>query len=260
MTRRFSGSNSPGADAVDRALATDGATTHVALVHLETTSGILNPLDDIAAVVARHGRRLLIDAMSSFGAVPIDAKLPFEALAASANKCLEGLPGLAFVVARADAISACAERAHSLALDLHAQWRGFETTGEWRFTPPTHVVAALDRALDLLAREGGVAARGQRYRANMTELRRGMGALGFRPYLPDERSGPVIATFHPPDAAFDFADFHRRLLAHGFAIYPGKLTRAPSFRVGCIGQVTGDDLRRFVAAVAAVTGRRPGSP
>lgn len=240
------------AAALETALREEAGISHVAVVHLETTSGILNPLAAIAATVASHGRRLLVDAMSSFGAVPIASDLRIDALAASANKGLEGLPGLSFVLARPSAIGEAAGRAPSLALDLHDQWRSLETSGEWRFTPPTHIVAALDRALDLLDAEGGIAARHRRYQANMAALRRGMERLGFHPYLAEERSGPVIATFHWPSPTFDFVEFHARLLALGFAIYPGKLTAAPSFRVGCIGQVTPDDIERFLAAVAVI--------
>lgn len=243
----------PSAEAVDRALAADPAITHVAAVQVETTSGILNPLEPIAAVVAARGRHLLVDAMSGFGALPLDPRrVRFEALAASSNKCLEGLPGISFVVVRASALSEAAGRARSLSLDLHAQWQGFESNGQWRFTPPTQIVAALDVALDLLAAEGGPPARVARYRANLATLRDGMSALGFRPYLRAELNAPVIATFHPPVGAFDFDGFHRRLLACGFAIYPGKLTAAPSFRVGCIGQVFPADMQRFVAAVSGL--------
>lgn len=244
----------PDAKSLDRALHADPSITHVAVVHVETTSGILNPLEDIAAVTARHGRRLLIDAMSAFGALALDVnRVKFDAVAASSNKCLEGLPGISFVIAPKDVLSDAAGRAPSLAFDLHDQWRGFEANGQWRFTPPTQIVAALDVALDLLDAEGGIVARHRRYQANLDTLRAGMTGLGFRPYLPEALSAPIIATFHPlPNNSFEFNAFHRGLLDRGFAIYPGKLTAVPSFRVGCIGQVFPADMQRFVDAVSAL--------
>lgn len=196
---------------------------------------------------------MLIDAMSGFGALSLDAaRVPFEAIAASSNKCLEGLPGLSFVIVRENALAVAGGRSPSLSLDLHDQWRNLEANGQWRFTPPTQIVAALDTALDLLVAEGGTSARLARYQANLTTLRAGMTALGFRPYLSEVLNAPVIATFYPLSSRFDFERFHRALLARGFAIYPGKLTAAPSFRVGCIGRVFPSDMRRFVAAVSAL--------
>ena len=241
--------------AVDRALATDPAITDVALVHLETTSGLLNPLRPVAEIVRARGRRLLVDAVGSIGAVPIPPALPFAALVGSANKGLEGVPGLAFVVAARDRLAASAGSASSLSLDLHAQWRGFEQDGgQWRFTPPTHAVAALDAALDQLDEEGGVAARNARYQRNCAVLVEGMRALGFEPYLPAALQGSVIATFRIPqrtplDRWFSFERLYEFLHARGVVIYPGKLTAAPSFRIGCIGAVDETDIRRALALV-----------
>lgn len=239
--------------AVDAALSADPEIACVAVVHCETTSGLLNPLEDIAAVTDRHHRGLLIDATSSFGAIPLDARTtPFDALAASANKCLEGVPGLAFVIARRSLIEAAAGNAHSLSLDLCDQWRAMEANGQWRFTPPTHVVAALASALDALDAEGGVAARGRRYTENCRVLVEGMRALGFETLLDDDDQAPIIVTFkEPSDPAFEFAAFYELLRQRGFAIYPGKLTTQPSFRIGCIGAIDADDIRAALAAVAA---------
>lgn len=253
------------AEALDRALATDATISHVAVVQCETTSGILNPLAAVAAVTARHGRRLLIDAMSAFGALPLDARtLPFEAVAASSNKCLEGVPGMGFVIVRTDALAAAKGNAHSLSLDLHDQWRGFEANAQWRFTPPTHVLAAFDQALFEHAAEGGVEGRGARYHRNCRVLVGGMRALGFHTLLPDHLQAPIIVTFHTPaDPAFVFADFYDRLRDKGFAIYPGKLTVADSFRIGCIGRLGEDHMRAAVDAVAATLaemGVRNGRP
>jgi len=238
--------------AVDAALSADAEISHVAFVHCETTSGVLNPLDDIAAVVERHRRSLLVDAMSTFGALPLDARTtPFDALAASANKCLEGVPGLAFVIATRSVMEAATGNAHSLSLDLHDQWRAMEANGQWRFTPPTHVVAALTAALDGLDAEGGVSGRNRRYAENCRVLVDGMRALGFETLLDDDHQAPIIVTFkEPADPAFEFARFYELLRQRGFAIYPGKLTAQPSFRIGCIGAIDAEDMRAAVAAVA----------
>ena len=237
--------------AVAAALA-DAAVTDVLLVHLETTSGVLNPLEPIADVVAAAGRRLLVDAMSSFGAVEIDLRrVRCSAVMASANKCLEGVPGVAFVIAEAGHLAAMAGNSASTTLDLHAQWRGFEANGQWRFTPPTHVVAALSAALDQLEAEGGVAARGARYRRHMDALVAGVRRLGFEPYLADAVQGPVILTVRDPGQGFSFPALYDALQAQGIVLYPGKLTREASFRIGCIGAITLADIERAVAAIGA---------
>jgi 2-aminoethylphosphonate-pyruvate transaminase len=239
---------------LERALAADPAISHVAAVHCETTSGILNPIAAIAAVTARHRRALLIDAMSAFGALPLDAReVPFEALAASANKCLEGVPGVGFGLVRREALEAARGNAPALSLDLLDQWASMEKNGQWRFTPPTQVLAALDRALAEHAAEGGVAGRGARYAETCRILIAGMRELGFATLLPDGLQAPIIVTFAmPADPRFVFEDFYGRLRARGYVIYPGKLTVAPSFRIGCIGHITPDDMRGALAAVRAV--------
>ena len=240
---------------LDAILADDETIGHVAAVHCETTTGILNPIEDIAAVCEARGRRLLVDAMSSFGALPFDlARVPCEAVAASANKCLEGVPGIGFVVARRAALAAARGNSPSLSLDLHHQWQGFEATGEWRFTPPTQVLAALGQALDEHAAEGGVVGRGLRYAANCRVLVEGMRGLGYETFLPDGVQAPIIVTFRAPsDPRFDFARFYDALAKRGYLIYPGKLTRTPSFRIGCIGRIDESVMRGVVAAVAEVT-------
>ncbi|HEX2525132.1 MAG TPA: 2-aminoethylphosphonate--pyruvate transaminase [Geminicoccus sp.] len=237
--------------ALERMLAADPAISHVAVVHCETTSGILNPLADVAHSVARHGRRLLIDAMSTFGALPVDARqIPFDALAASSNKCLEGVPGMGFVIARRAALAATETQAPALCLDLFAQEAAMRMTGQWRFTPPTHVIAALHQALAEHSAEGGVAGRGERYRQNCRILVEGMRALGFETLLPDALQAPIIVTFKlPNDPAFSFDRFYEALRQRGFAIYPGKLTVAPSFRMGCIGALGASEMKAAVAAV-----------
>jgi len=237
--------------ALDRALAADGSTSHVAAVHCETTSGILNPLAAVAEVAARHGRSLLIDAMSAFGALPLDAReIRFDAVVASSNKCLEGSPGMGFCIARRDALQAAKGNSPSLSLDLHDQWVAMEGNGQWRFTPPTHCILAFDRALDEFEAEGGVAGRGGRYRENCRVLVEGMRRLGFQTLLPDELQAPVIVTFHTPsDPKFVFATFYERLRRKGFVIYPGKLTVADSFRIGCIGRLGAKQMHAALRAV-----------
>jgi 2-aminoethylphosphonate-pyruvate transaminase len=239
---------------VDRVLAADTAITHVFAVHCETTSGVLNPIAEIAALVARHGRRLLIDSMSAFGALPVDAgSIAFDALAASSNKCLEGVPGLGFVVCRRDAMPETKGNATTLVLDLHDQWQNFEKTGQYRFTPPIHVIVALGKAIEEHAAEGGVAGRGGRYTGNCRILVDGMRALGFRTLLPDALQAPIIVTFHmPSDPAFRFQEFYDRLKDRGYVIYPGKLTVADSFRMGCIGRLDASHMRGAVAAVREI--------
>ncbi len=238
-------------EALDRALAADGYITHVAAVHCETTSGILNPIEAVAEVTARHGRGLLIDAMSAFGALPLDArKLRFDAMVASSNKCLEGSPGVGFCIARREALEATQGNSPSLCLDLHDQWVAMEKNGQWRFTPPTHCILAFDRALAEFEAEGGVAGRGGRYRENCRILVEGMRALGFQTLLPDALQAPIIVTFHmPSDPNFNFQTFYEGLRVQGYVIYPGKLTVAESFRIGCIGRLGAQEMRGALAAV-----------
>ncbi|KAF0109448.1 MAG: 2-aminoethylphosphonate-pyruvate transaminase, partial [Rhodospirillaceae bacterium] len=231
---------------VDRLLARHPDVTHVAMVQCETTTGLCNPVEAVAAVVARHRRALLLDAMSAFGALPIDARAtPFTALAASANKCLEGVPGLAFVIGARAALQDSAGAAHAVSLDLHAQWVAMERDGQWRFTPPTHVIAALATALDLFEAAGGQPARLARYTENCRVLVEGMRRLGFEPLLPEAVQAPIIVTFRQPPA-FHFEDFYARMRERGYVLYPGKLTRAPSFRIGCIGAIGPDDMAGMV--------------
>jgi len=236
---------------LDRMLQHDAAVTHVAVVHCETTSGILNPLPAIAATVAARGRRLLVDSMSAFGALPLDAStVAFDALAASANKCLEGAPGVGFCIAKRSALAATEGNSPSLALDLHAQWRALQRNGQWRFTPPTHVLLALHRALDEFEQEGGVAGRHRRYRRNCDILVSGMRELGFETLLPDELQAPIIVTFRmPKNPRFNFDAFYDYLRARGYVIYPGKLTVADSFRIGCIGRLGDAEMRGALTAV-----------
>ena len=238
---------------IDAALSADSAITHVAQVHCETGTGILNPLPAIAAIVANHGRALIVDAMSTYGAIPIDARaIRFDALIAASGKCLEGVPGMGFVIARQTALERSLGNSGSLALDLLDQWQYMQKTGQWRFTPPTHIIAALRAAIDQYQAQGGQPARLARYTENCATLVTGMRALGLKTFLPDALQAPIIVTFHsPPDPKFAFGEFYRRVRDRGFILYPGKLTAVETFRVGCIGAIGAVALREAVAAVAA---------
>ena len=254
---------------VDTALESDPSVTDIFLVHCETTSGLLNPLADIAHRVAARGKRLLVDAMSAFGAIPIDgAVAPFTALIGSANKGLEGVPGLAFVIAEKQHLGGCAGRAGSLCLDLYEQWQGFVSDGQWRFTPPVQVVAGLASALAQLQEEGGVPARYARYRANCEVLIAGMAERGFQTFIDRSLQAPVIVTFRMPQSDtgsghhwFDFQHFYDFLHARGIVIYPGKLTRTPSFRIGCIGAIGPADMKRALGVMDLfLASHRPAQP
>ena len=231
-------------------LENDKAITHVLVIHCETSSGILNPLEEIGAVVNSAGRKLLIDSMSAFGAVPVDPeKVDFEAMVSSANKCIEGVPGFGFVFAKLSALKAAKGNCHSLSLDVEAQWSAMEKSGQWRFTPPTHVVAAFLTALEIHEEEGGVAGRGARYTNNRDVMVSGMRDLGFETLLDDRWLSPIIVTFFcPADQAFEFTKFYDLMKSEGYIIYPGKLTVVDSFRIGCIGRMDSHVMKGVVSA------------
>ena len=237
---------------VEEALARDPAITHVAQVHCETGTGILNPLPEIAQACARHGKGLIVDAMSSFGAIDIDvSKYPVDAVVAASGKCIEGVPGMGFVIVKRAVLEKSQGNSHSLAMDLFDQWTYMQKTTQWRFTPPTHVVAAFRAALDQFKAEGGTPARGARYRSNCETLIEGMAALGFRAFLPRAVQAPVIVTFHaPPDPAYNFKAFYENVRSRGYILYPGKLTQVETFRVGCIGAIDANEMRNVISAIA----------
>jgi len=238
-------------EAVAQRLAASPGITHAAVVHCETTTGILNPIEAIGREVARAGAVYLVDAMSSFGAVPLDlAAAHADFLISSANKCIEGVPGFAFVLARRAPLMAAQGRARTLSLDLHAQWEGFERDGQFRFTPPTHALLAFHQALVELESEGGIAGRAARYRRNHETLARGMAELGFEAYLaPEDRSYIIGAYRYPADPAFRFEEFYARLSDKGFLIYPGKLSQEPCFRIGTIGRLGVGDIESLLEAI-----------
>ncbi len=239
-------------DALAAQLQADASITHVVLIHCETGTGVLNPLAEVAAVCQRHGKGLIVDAMSSFGALPIDARhIQFDALIAASGKCLEGVPGMGFVFIRNTVLQGCAGHSQSLAMDLYDQHQYMEKTGQWRFTPPTHVLVALSEAITQFVEEGGQSARLARYADNCGALIEGMSALGLRPFLRPEVQAPIIVTFHAPaDPHYDFKRFYQAVKQRGFILYPGKLTELETFRVGCIGAIGRNEITQAVNAVA----------
>ncbi|MCK8464084.1 2-aminoethylphosphonate--pyruvate transaminase [Aliiroseovarius sp. S1339] len=240
----------PRGDEVAQILADDPAITHVVAIHCETSSGILNPVEEISEATYAAGRKLLVDSMSAFGAIELKvADIRYEAMVSSANKCIEGVPGFGFIIARKSELESAKGNSHSLSLDVHAQWAHMNKTGQWRFTPPTHVVAAFLEALRGHEAEGGVAGRGGRYTRNRDVMVDGMRELGFETLLKDRWLSPIIVTFFcPADENFVFDHFYELMKDKGFIIYPGKLTVVDSFRVGCIGQMDGNVMRQVVTA------------
>ena len=241
-------------DVARKALEAHPDVTHLSMVHSETTTGLLNPIEEVAEVIRGRGITFIVDAMSSFGGIPIDIKgLGIDFLVSSANKCIQGVPGFGFIIARKDKLMATKGNARSLSLDIYAQWETMERGhGKWRFTSPTHVVRAFYQAMKELNDEGGISARYERYRRNHRTLVDGMRSLGFETLLPDEAQGPIITSFLYPSADFDFASFYERLKAKGFVIYPGKISHADTFRIGNIGDVFPEDMEALIRAIKEI--------
>lgn len=240
-----------GAD-IEAALTADPSITHIVLCHVDTGTGIRNPVEEIAEVARRRGVGVLVDAVASFGTFPLDAgALDLTAIMISPNKGLEGVPGIGLVVAQRAALEAAKGRSPSVVLDLHAQWRFFEEKGnQWRWTPPTHVIGALGKAIDRHRAEGGAVRRLERYRANWRRLVDGMRQRGFATLLPDEAAAPIIATFHDPaDPAYDFRQFYLAMEKRGFIIFPGRLTAAGTFRIGLMGDLIESDITLILEAI-----------
>jgi 2-aminoethylphosphonate-pyruvate transaminase len=242
------------AEPVRAALVRDPGITHVGTIHCETSTGLLNPVAELGATVTGLGRTFIVDAMSSFGGIALDLvadKIDF--LISSANKCIQGVPGFGFVLARRDLLLAAEGCARSMSLDLWAQWKGFENDGQFRFTPPTHALLAFTQALKELEEEGGVEARAARYSANRQALIDGMTALGFDAYLAPQYQSHIITSFRfPAHRRFDFSAFYDRLSELGFVIYPGKVSNADCFRIGTIGHIFPQDIRALIAAIRCV--------
>ena len=246
-------SAAPTVEEIAAKLDEDMTITHVWVIHCETTSGIVNPIAEIAKMVKAKGRMFMVDAMSSFGALALDMRDGLDVMVSSSNKCIEGVPGFSYVLVKRSMLKASRGRSHSVVLDLYEQWRGLEANGQFRFTPPTHALAAFHQAMQEHKQEGGVAARGTRYARNAQVLVKGMRDMGFATLLDDNEAGPIIQTFLTPrDPNFDFEQFYEALRARGFAIYPGKLTKKPSFRIGTIGKLDEKVMAGVLAAIRAV--------
>lgn len=245
----------PDLERLQEALESDKAITHVALVHGETTTGMLNPIETIAPIVKSSGRVLIVDAMCTFGGIQIDVPgLQIDFIISSANKCIQGVPGFGFIVANRKSLLETKGRARSLSLDLYDQWETMESgsEGKWRYTSPTHTVRAFAQALKELEDEGGIAARYKRYTENQQTLSKGMRELGFEPLLPDALQSPIITAFHFPNhPEFEFKRFYDLLKERGFVIYPGKVTDRDTFRIGSIGDVNVSQVRQLLEAIQA---------
>lgn len=221
--------------------------THVSMVHSETTSGILNDIAAVAGVVKKAGKTFIVDAMSSFGGVDIPVgELGIDFLISSANKCIQGVPGFSFIIANREKLMESKGKARSLSLDLYDQWETMEKDGKWRFTSPTHVVLAFARALEEMEAEGGIEARNRRYTDNNRLLIRRMKAMGISPYIGEEYQGPIITTFfYPENHSFTFSEMYEYIKERGYAIYPGKVTEAETFRIGNIGEIYEEDINKL---------------
>ena len=240
----------PSPHEVKSLLENDSTITHVAIVHCETTTGIINPIHEIGGVVKGLDKTFIVDAMSSFGGVPMDlAALGIDYLISSANKCIQGVPGFGFVIAKIEELEKCKGQARSVALDLYNQWDVMKLDGKWRFTSPTHVVAAFAKALEELAEEGGIRARYERYANNNRILRSQLQALGFNVYISERLQSPIITTFLFPYEGFSFDHFYNAMKKAGFVIYPGKLTDVDTFRIGNIGDIHEDDMKTLCKVI-----------
>ncbi|WP_367565356.1 2-aminoethylphosphonate--pyruvate transaminase [Lacrimispora sp.] len=242
----------PDADAIALMLEENPRITHVAMVHCETTSGILNDIEAVSKAVKTADRTMIVDAMSSFGGMEIPvAEWGIDFIISSANKCIHGVPGFSFIICRRDALEACKGRARSLSLDLYDQWKYMDADGKWRYTSPTHVVLAFAKALRELEEEGGIKARHSRYSENNRLLIRGFKNLGFKPYVGSEHQSPIITTFfYPEPKDYDFQEMYRYIKERGYAIYPGKVTDAETFRVGNIGEIYPEDMENLCNILA----------
>lgn len=239
---------------IETTLKNDNSISHVAVVHCETTSGIINPIKEIGNLAKQYNKTYIVDAMSSFGAVPVNVKqCNIDYLVSSSNKCIEGVPGFSFAIVNSTHLAKCSGNSRSLSLDLYEQWKGLEANGQFRFTPPVHSLMAFHQAVVELEEEGGVAARSIRYQNNFNTLMNGMIALGFLPYLSKEKQGYIINTFHSPNNAnYHFETFYKKLNERNFVIYPGKLTKADCFRIGNIGHIFQKDIEALLLAIKEV--------
>lgn len=236
-------------------LKEDPTITHLVMVHCETTTGILNPIEMISKLSKEFEKTLIIDAMSSFGGMEINVpELGIDYLISSANKCIQGVPGFAFVIARLEKLITCEGNSSSLSFDLYDQWKEMDKDGKWRFTSPTHVVAAFSKALDELDEEGGITARFSRYQNNNRILRERLKKIGFQAYISEEKQSPIITTFLFPDDCFNFEHFYTFVKERGYVLYPGKLTNENTFRIGNIGEIYEADIEELCDIIESYMG------
>lgn len=264
----LSETEAPQPETVSKILLDNPGVTHTAMVHCETTTGMLNPLAEISRAVKERGAIFILDAMSSFGGIPLAMEdYGIDFLISSSNKCIQGVPGFAFVIAKRETLQKCRGNARSLCLDLYDQWKEMDQTGKWRYTSPTHAVRAFYQALDELEAEGGVISRNRRYCENQRLLVEGMSALGFQPLLPRNLQSPIITSFLYPRTeyaagpasagdgsppAFDFTSFYQAVKKQGFVLYPGKISQADTFRIGNIGEVYPHDIKKLLDVIGNV--------
>lgn len=246
----------PDAQKVAEILDNDPSITHVSMVHSETTSGILNDIEAVAKAVKARNRTMIVDAMSSFGGVDIPVgEWGIDFIISSANKCIQGVPGFSFVIADREKLIASKGKARSLSLDLYDQWETMNKDGKWRFTSPTHVVLAFSQALKEMEEEGGIPARSRRYTENNKLLIQKMAELGIHPYIDAEYQGPIITTFYyPENHTFSFTEMYTYIKERGYAIYPGKVTEADTFRIGNIGEIYRDDILKLMEIITEFLG------
>jgi 2-aminoethylphosphonate-pyruvate transaminase len=230
-------------------LEADPRITHLCFVHCETTTGILNPFRELLRCARERGVMTIVDSMSAFGAVDINASRDgFDVLVSSGNKCLEAPPGVAFVLAPKSAMQVRPAQVRSFCLDLFEQWRHMEASGEWRTTPPTHVVQALHMSLQELRAEG-IAARRERYWRVQARVVSGFAALGIEPILAPELRSPICVAFRIDalrGGADAFDSFYDYLVSQGLYIYAKAHAETRSFRVGCIGRIPDAWIDRLV--------------
>ncbi len=236
---------------IEEALCSDSSITHVAVVHCETTTGILNPLEALAKVVKSAGKVFIVDAMSSFGGIPINMEqLNIDILISSANKCIQGVPGFGFIIIKRSILDGAKGNSKTLSLDLYDQWEAMEKgEGKWRFTSPTHVVRAFAEAIAELNEEGGVEVRNKRYIKSQNNLVKGMLEAGYEALLPTELQSPIITSFRYPSSEFEFKSFYAKLKKQGFVLYPGKISQCDTFRIGNIGDVFPEDMVRLAKTI-----------
>ncbi|RHW37485.1 2-aminoethylphosphonate--pyruvate transaminase [Lysinibacillus yapensis] len=245
----------PNEEEIRHLLKEDEDITHIVMVHCETTTGILNPIEMVSKLSKEFEKTLIIDAMSSFGGMEINVpELGIDYLISSANKCIQGVPGFGFVIARLEKLMACEGNSRSLSFDLYDQWKEMDKDGKWRFTSPTHVVAAFSKALDELDEEGGIPARSARYQNNNRIVRERLNKIGFQAYLPEEKQSPIITTILFPNDQFEFEHFYSFVKERGYVLYPGKLTNENTFRIGNIGEIYEEDIKELCTIIESYLG------